>query len=107
MQTEDVATAPEPPAPLPGTERRPLVLALQVGAVVLVAGLLALLVQRIVDRNRATAFVPNVAAGKRPTAPGFDLPGDLAARPLLAAGAPPPPSRMSSSRRASCAATQS
>ena len=75
MQTEDVVTATEPPAPSPARKkRRPLVLALQVVAVLLVAGLLALLVQRIVDRNRATAFVSNVAAGKRPTAPGFDLP---------------------------------
>jgi cytochrome c biogenesis protein CcmG/thiol:disulfide interchange protein DsbE len=53
--------------------RRPLVLALQASAVALVAGLLALLVWRVVVRNDATGFVSDIADGKRPAAPAFAL----------------------------------
>ena len=94
MQTEDVTTTPEPSAAPPGRARRPLVLVLQVAAVALVAGLLALLVWRIVDRNQATAFVSDVAAGERPAAPAFEVPviwrrdryWPAALRPALADG---------------------
>jgi thiol-disulfide isomerase/thioredoxin len=54
--------------------RRPLVLVLQVTTLTLVAGLLALLVWRVVVRDNGSEFVSAIAAGKRPGAPGFTLP---------------------------------
>jgi cytochrome c biogenesis protein CcmG/thiol:disulfide interchange protein DsbE len=49
-------------------------LLLQVTAVVLVAGLLALLLWRVVVRENGSRFVSDIAAGKRPSAPAFRLP---------------------------------
>jgi len=54
--------------------RRPLALFLQVTTLALVAGLLALLVWRLVVRDNGSQFVSAIAAGKRPQAPGFTLP---------------------------------
>jgi cytochrome c biogenesis protein CcmG/thiol:disulfide interchange protein DsbE len=54
--------------------RRPLLLALQVTALTVVVGLLALLVWRIVVRDHGSRFASNIAAGRRPVAPAFTLP---------------------------------
>jgi cytochrome c biogenesis protein CcmG/thiol:disulfide interchange protein DsbE len=58
----------------PVRRRRPLVLLLQATALALVAGLLALLVWRVVEREHGSRFVSAIAAGRRPAAPGFTLP---------------------------------
>jgi cytochrome c biogenesis protein CcmG/thiol:disulfide interchange protein DsbE len=47
---------------------------LQVGAVALVAALLALLVWRVVAQQRGPDLVAAIRAGKRPPAPAFNLP---------------------------------
>jgi cytochrome c biogenesis protein CcmG/thiol:disulfide interchange protein DsbE len=56
------------------SSRRPFVVVLQATAIALVAGLLALLVWRIIVRDNGSQFAADVAAGKRPQAPGFTLP---------------------------------
>src|SRR4029453_3688349 len=68
VEAKEVAEASAPRG------RGPLVLLLQVTTVVLVAGLLALLVWRLVVRDNGSQFVSAIAAGKRPLAPGFTLP---------------------------------
>jgi cytochrome c biogenesis protein CcmG, thiol:disulfide interchange protein DsbE len=52
---------------------RPLLLALQVAAIALVAALLALLVWRVVATQRGASFVSGIRAGEAPAAPGFRL----------------------------------
>jgi cytochrome c biogenesis protein CcmG/thiol:disulfide interchange protein DsbE len=49
-------------------------LVLQVGALAAVAGLLALLVWRVVTQNDASRFVSDIADGKAPAARAFSLP---------------------------------
>jgi cytochrome c biogenesis protein CcmG, thiol:disulfide interchange protein DsbE len=68
VEAKEVAEASAPRG------RRPLVLVLQVTTLALVAGLLALLVWRLVVRDNGSQFVSAIAAGKRPLAPGFTLP---------------------------------
>jgi cytochrome c biogenesis protein CcmG, thiol:disulfide interchange protein DsbE len=60
----------QPPAPRASLPLR----ALQVLALALVAGLLALLVWRVIDAGRGTQLVSEVRAGKKPLAPAFKLP---------------------------------
>jgi cytochrome c biogenesis protein CcmG/thiol:disulfide interchange protein DsbE len=48
--------------------------ALQLGALGLVAGLLALLGWRLVDKGRGASLVAAIADRKKPAAPGFELP---------------------------------
>jgi cytochrome c biogenesis protein CcmG/thiol:disulfide interchange protein DsbE len=74
VEAKNVAGPSSPPAGPEARRRRPLVVALQVTAIALVAGLLALLVWRIVVRDDGSQFAGDVAAGKRPDAPGFTLP---------------------------------
>ena len=57
----------------PRRPRRPLLLTFQVAALALVAGLLALLVWRVVASQRGTTFVSDIGAGKAPAAPAFRL----------------------------------
>ena len=52
----------------------PLLRALQVVALAAVAGLLALLVWRVLDAGRGAHLVSDVRAGKKPPAPAFTLP---------------------------------
>ncbi len=54
--------------------RSPLLVVFQVGAVTLVAGLLALLIWRVATEGRGRHLVSDVKAGKDPPAPAFDLP---------------------------------
>src|SRR6266542_4713297 len=54
--------------------RKPLLRMLQVAALAMVAGLLALLAWRIVDAGRGARLVSEVRAGKKPLAPQFRLP---------------------------------
>jgi cytochrome c biogenesis protein CcmG/thiol:disulfide interchange protein DsbE len=61
-------------APEPAPRRHRLVLALQGIALLAVAGLLALLVWRVVESRRGSTFASDIAAGKEPAAPGFRLP---------------------------------
>ena len=73
------ARQPSPPeaeaqAQPPARPASPLLRALQVLALALVAGLLALLVWRVIDAGRGTQLVSEVRAGKKPVAPGFKLP---------------------------------
>jgi cytochrome c biogenesis protein CcmG/thiol:disulfide interchange protein DsbE len=65
---------PEAQAQPPSRRPSPLLRALQVLALALVAGLLALLVWRVIDAGRGTQLVSAVRAGKKPLAPGFSLP---------------------------------
>jgi cytochrome c biogenesis protein CcmG, thiol:disulfide interchange protein DsbE len=58
----------------PPTRTSPLLRALQVLALALVAGLLALLVWRVLDAGRGAQLVSQVRAGKKPPAPAFTLP---------------------------------
>jgi cytochrome c biogenesis protein CcmG, thiol:disulfide interchange protein DsbE len=67
-------TSPSSPAGAEERRRRPFALALQAAAILLVAGLFGLLVWRIVVRDNGSQFAADVAAGKRPAAPGFTLP---------------------------------
>ena len=53
---------------------RPLLRGLQLVALSLVAGLLALLIWRVSSTGRGSHLVKNITAGKRPHAPAFDLP---------------------------------
>ena len=79
--TEELSSpdAPDPLLEVPGPglrrrrPRRPLLLTFQVAALALVAGLLALLVWRVVASQRGTSFVSDIAAGKAPAAPAFRL----------------------------------
>ena len=72
MEVKDAVETPEARA-APASRRRPLILALQVAALAIVAGLLALLVWRVVVRNDGSRFASDIAAGKRPAAPAFTL----------------------------------
>jgi cytochrome c biogenesis protein CcmG, thiol:disulfide interchange protein DsbE len=65
------ATAESPPAP---QRRRPWLLGLQLAAVGLVAGLLALLIWRVIDHGRGAHLVSLIEEGKEPSAPSFVLP---------------------------------
>ena len=58
----------------PGRPASTLLRALQVLALALVAGLLALLVWQVVEAGRGTRLVSEVRAGKKPLAPAFTLP---------------------------------
>lgn len=49
-------------------------LVLQAAALAAVAGLLALLVWRVVNQNEASRFVSDIANGEAPAAPAFSLP---------------------------------
>ncbi len=80
MKTEEIpsaevpsAHATAPPSRSGRRPHRPLLLALQVAAIALVAALLALLVWRVVATQRGASFVSDIRAGKAPTAPGFRL----------------------------------
>ncbi len=69
--------APTPPPPEPQEqprESRPLVRIVQVLALTLVAGLLALLVWRVVHAGAGGRLVAEVRSGKKPAAPQFTLP---------------------------------
>jgi cytochrome c biogenesis protein CcmG/thiol:disulfide interchange protein DsbE len=73
------AREPSPPAAEvqaqpPPRGPSPLLRALQVLAIALMAGLFALLVWRVIDAGRGTQLVSAVRAGKKPLAPGFSLP---------------------------------
>jgi len=75
------ARQPSPPeaeahanAQPPARPASTLLRALQVLALALVAGLLALLVWRVIDAGRGTRLVSEVRAGKKPLAPAFTLP---------------------------------
>jgi cytochrome c biogenesis protein CcmG, thiol:disulfide interchange protein DsbE len=57
-----------------GQRRSPLRLALQFAALALVAGLLALLVWRMVASSRGAELVSRMRHGKKPAAPAFVLP---------------------------------
>jgi len=59
-------------APLPFA--RPLWRLLQALALAAVAGLLALLVWRLIAADRGASLVSSIKSGKRPQAPGFTLP---------------------------------
>lgn len=59
--------------PTPSGKRRRSLFALRVGAVAVVAGLLALLIWRIVDQGRGARLVSLVREGKQPPAPAFHL----------------------------------
>jgi cytochrome c biogenesis protein CcmG/thiol:disulfide interchange protein DsbE len=67
------------PTPEPGEaaqvpkERRPWLRGLQLCALALVAGLLALLVWRVVTSGRGSRLVSEIKAQKAPAAPAFDL----------------------------------
>ena len=63
----DARSAPVPPG------RSPLRLALQLASLALVAGLLALLVWRLVSSDRGANLVANVRKGEKPVAPAFTL----------------------------------
>ena len=68
---------PNPPAeqqPRPQRRAAPLRPALQLLALAAVAGLLALLVWRLIDGNRGSRLMGEIRLGKRPAAPGFTLP---------------------------------
>lgn len=66
--------ADEAPATEPGRRGRLLLRPFRLGAVVLVVGLLALLVWRVVQQQRGPDLVAAIGAGKRPAAPAFVLP---------------------------------
>jgi cytochrome c biogenesis protein CcmG/thiol:disulfide interchange protein DsbE len=54
--------------------RRPLFRAFQVGALLFVAGLLALLIWRVATEGRGKQLVKEIKADKKPPAPKFNLP---------------------------------
>jgi cytochrome c biogenesis protein CcmG/thiol:disulfide interchange protein DsbE len=58
----------------PPTRRSPVRLALQAAALTVVAGLLALLVWRVIASRRGSDLVSSVNGGALPVAPTFDLP---------------------------------
>ena len=62
------------PKPEVRAGRSPVLVVFQVGALALVAGLLALLIWRVATEGRGRQLVSDVKAGKKPLAPGFDLP---------------------------------
>jgi len=64
--------AAEPPDSAKG--RRPVLRLLQVGALVFVAGLLALLIWRVATEGRGGRLVKEIRADKKPPAPKFNLP---------------------------------
>ena len=68
MQTEEQRIAAE------HARGRPLVRLLQIVTLALVAGLLALLVWRVVYVGRGAHLVSEIKAGKKPPAPAFNLP---------------------------------
>ena len=63
-----------PPKPEVRAARSPMLVVSQVGALALVAGLLALLIWRVATEGRGRHLVSDVKAGKDPPAPAFDLP---------------------------------
>jgi cytochrome c biogenesis protein CcmG/thiol:disulfide interchange protein DsbE len=77
-ETGDPAGAPaagaEPERERERRRRSPLRWALQLASLALVAGLLALLVWRVVHGGRGAELVSNIRHGKRPPAPAFSLP---------------------------------
>lgn len=56
------------------TGRRTLLLLVQAGALIFVAGLLALLIWRVATEGRGTELVKKIKADKKPPAPMFSLP---------------------------------
>ena len=60
------------PRPEVQAARSPVLVMLQVGALSLVAGLLALLIWRVASEGRGRHLVSDVKAGKDPPAPAFD-----------------------------------
>jgi cytochrome c biogenesis protein CcmG, thiol:disulfide interchange protein DsbE len=68
-----VADVTAEPSPAP-ERRRSWMLGLQIAAVALVAGLLALLIWRVVDQRRGAHLVSLIKEGKKPPAPSFALP---------------------------------
>ena len=62
------------PKPEAQVARSPVLVVFQVGALTLVAGLLALLIWRVATEGRGRHLVSDVKAGKDPPAPAFDLP---------------------------------
>src|SRR4051812_8894328 len=60
--------------PLPQSRWRPLARPLQLGALMLVAALLALLLWRVLDSGRGGNLVKAIKQGARPAAPAFALP---------------------------------
>lgn len=72
-QAANATAGTEPPERV-GRARRRLLRPLQLGAVALVAGLLALLVWRVVAQQRGPDLVAAIKAGERPSAPAFRLP---------------------------------
>src|SRR5258708_2078557 len=66
---------PEPPAPASEPRRTgPLMRLLQAGAVLLVVGLLALLVWKLVVGGRGSHLVAQIRDNQKPIAPAFLLP---------------------------------
>jgi cytochrome c biogenesis protein CcmG, thiol:disulfide interchange protein DsbE len=63
----------EEPAPA-SRHRRPWLLGLRVVALAVVAGLLALLIWRVIDRGRGAHLVSLIREGQKPPAPSFSLP---------------------------------
>jgi len=67
--------SPEPPAPVAEPRRtRPLMRLLQAASVLLVVGLLALLVWKVVVGGRGSHLVSQIRDNKKPIAPAFLLP---------------------------------
>ena len=64
--------AAKPPDTVKG--RRPMLRLLQVGALVFVAGLLALLIWRVATEGRGGRLVKEIKVDKKPPAPKFNLP---------------------------------
>ncbi len=89
-ERREAAAEAEPPP----RRRSPLRLALQLSALALVAGMLALLIWRVVASSRGAELVSQIRHGKKPAAPAFVLPviwpyGDTwprSLRPALANG---------------------
>jgi cytochrome c biogenesis protein CcmG, thiol:disulfide interchange protein DsbE len=78
-QTSEPETAAESSGETPPREQaarkraRPLLRFAQLGTLALVAGLLGLLVWKVVERERGPNLVKEIRVGKMPPAPGFDL----------------------------------
>jgi len=61
------------PAPSP-RHRRPWLVGLRLAALGVVAGLLALLIWRVIEQGRGAHLVSLIREGKKPPAPAFTLP---------------------------------
>jgi cytochrome c biogenesis protein CcmG, thiol:disulfide interchange protein DsbE len=78
-RTSELEAAAETKGDAPAREQivqgraRPLLRLAQLGALALVAGLLGLLVWRVVERERGPNLVKEIRVGKTPRAPAFDL----------------------------------